>query len=131
MNLASDICLATVFDSTFNCISRNITVRNNWISVPINKTGVYALIFNPSMALKTGPVVPPTPTKELTSGLTEIPPKTNTTTIAEDAESCTSFGCVNKKWIIIGASAGGGLILIITAVIVYCCCIRAKPQEVM
>lgn len=134
MSLASDFCLATVTNKKFNCVSRNITVSNGWIRVPINSTGVYAFIFNPMMALKTGPIVPPKPTITTTDGSTEIPTNQTTNPVVDPGVidgDCTSFGCVNKKWIIIGSSVGGSLIIIITALIVYCCCIKEKTYAVI
>jgi hypothetical protein len=79
MNLTSDICLATVVNSTkLTCVSRNITTSHNWISIPITKTGVYTLIFNPRDALKSDHDVTPTttitiaPSSETTTEIMEI-----------------------------------------------------------
>jgi hypothetical protein len=102
--------------------------------MPIKRTGLYALIFNPSMALKTGPITLPKPTSTTGPRLEEeqniiylntptIDPIADQPVIVDD---CTSFGCANKKWIIIGSIVGGGLTIIITALIVYFVCIRQK-----
>jgi len=48
MELISDVCLATVNNkSQFACVSRNITVVDKWIRMPLRSAGVYAVIFNP------------------------------------------------------------------------------------
>ena len=136
LDLQSDVCLATVTDSQLICVSREISVIDGWLNVPLTQTGVFTVIFNPDMQLKDSSPDPdpePTPDPDPEPLPDEDPvdpvPDPIPEPEPEASDECSSVWCKNK-WLIIGVSLGTLYYLILIIVLIICAKKRGqKPSN--